>query len=285
MAETSETHWRSAGEVLRAVARPVAQITRMVPTRMALMAQRGQGPRAVFLPSAGRDGAALLRIYNMADRLCDHGWRTLVLPRALTLAQRHRLLAAAAPDIVVMQGVRHALNRPALYPGQQIVLDMDDADFHLPHLAAPLQRAMGGVQAVVAGSDYVAAWCRGAGAPTVYTVLTGMPVSPGSRPSQQMRPPVVAWAQTRPMTYTHEADLVRAVMTGLVARIPGVRLRLYDRRPDDDPGFLASFEAAGIPTEWRAGAGAVMRRRAVFAWEIGGQGAGVSRPPRSGHRQ
>ena len=174
----------------------------------------------------------------------------MVLPRGLTLAQRHRLLAAAAPDVVVMQGVRHDLNRPELYPGQRIVLDMDDADFHLPHLTAPLQRAMGHVQAVIAGSDYVADWCRAAGAPAAHTVLTGMPISSAPRPPQAVRPPIVAWAQTRPMTYTHEAALVRAVMARLSARIPDVRLRLYDRRPEDDPAFLSAFEAAGIRTEW-----------------------------------
>lgn len=41
-----------------------------------------------------------------------------------------------------MQGVRYALNRPALYPGQPIAVDVDDADFHLRHLVGPLRAAV-----------------------------------------------------------------------------------------------------------------------------------------------
>lgn len=36
----------------------------------------------------------------------------------------------------------------------------------------------------------------------------------------------------------------------LIRRCPDVRLRLYDRLPDDDPAFLVRFQAAGIPTDW-----------------------------------
>jgi len=117
---------------------------------------------AVFLPAYGPEGAALLRIYKVAQNLRDLGWRTLVLPWKLTLAQRHRFLARAAADIVVMQGARHALNRPELYPGQTILFDMDDADFHLPHLAEPIRASMPHVSAVIAGSAYIADWCRAA---------------------------------------------------------------------------------------------------------------------------
>ncbi len=236
----------------RRLARPFVQTSRALPVRLAILGQNGTGPRAVFLPSAGREGAARLRIHAVAERFCDHGWQALVLPSSLGLAQRHRLLAAARPDVLVMQGVRHSLNRPGFYPGLPIVMDMDDADFHLPHLAAPLAAAMPQVSAVVAGSDYVRDWCLGQGVPLAGTVWTGMPVSPGPRVPQHARPFVVAWAQTRPASYVREAGMVLELMSRLAAVHPGVRLRLYDRRPDDDPGFLSRFEAAGISTEWRA---------------------------------
>ncbi len=53
------------------------------------------------------------------------------------------------------------------------------------------------------------------------------------------------------MTYVREAEWVLDVMARLVRRCPDVRLRLYDRKPGDDPDFQARFEAAGIRTEWR----------------------------------
>lgn len=90
--------------------------------------------------------------YGIAQALRELGWRTLVLPWKLTLAQRRRFLAWSRPDVVVMQGVRHGLNRPALYPDWPILLDMDDADFHLPHLAEPVRDAMGHVVGVIARS-------------------------------------------------------------------------------------------------------------------------------------
>ncbi|CAN0601711.1 unnamed protein product, partial [Ectocarpus sp. 12 AP-2014] len=88
----------------------------------------GRGPLVAFFPCEGRKGAALLRCHILADALRARGWRTLVLPSALSLPQRQRFLRAAAPDLVVMQGARHALNRPELYPDFPIVYDMDDAD-------------------------------------------------------------------------------------------------------------------------------------------------------------
>lgn len=245
------THSSGVAGFLKALARPALGLLREAPVHSGRMLHWGRGPRAVFLPAYGPEGAALLRIYNMATALRPLGWRTLVLPPKLTLAQRHRLLAQLSPDVVVMQGARHALNRPRLYPGQTIVFDMDDADFHLPHLSTPVRRAMADVRAVTAGSSYVADWCARAGARETHVVWTGSPVSLEFRRAQGVRPPVIAWAQSRPMTYTREADLVREVTARIAARRPGVTLRLFDRRPDDDPGFAASFHAPGLGVEWR----------------------------------
>lgn len=214
------------------------------------LAVRGRGARVVFLPSAGREGAALLRIYAMSAALRRLGWRTLVLPATLTLAQRRRILGAVSPHLVVMQGARHVLNRPALYPEWPVLYDMDDADFHLAHLAAPVTEAMGQVAAVVAGSRYVADWAQRAGAARAEVIWTGSPVSRGRRLPQAGRPPVVAWAQTRPMTYRREAALVARVTARLAAASPGLTLRLFDRRAGDDMAFAASFAAPGLTVEW-----------------------------------
>lgn len=205
---------------------------------------------AVFLPSKGLEGSSLLRIHNMARALRTLGWRTLVVPWRLSLAARYRLIAAAAPDVLVMQGVRHELNSPCLYPGQPIVLDMDDADFHLPHLQDRVRQAVADVDLVLAGSRYVADWSRAAGAGEADVVWTGTPVSGYASPPQSGRPPVLAWAQTRPMTYLREADFLREVLARIAAARPGVRFRLYDRQPGDDPAFATGFIAPGLSVEW-----------------------------------
>lgn len=238
-------------EPIKGIARPALRGVRALSVHSARLLQRGRGPLAVFLPAYGPEGAALLRIYRVAEALRGRGWRTLVLPWRLTLAQRQRFLRRLSPDVVVMQGARHALNRPALYPDQRIVFDMDDADFHLPHLAGPVQDAMAHVTGVMAGSRYIADWCLAAGAPRADVVWTGAPVTRQPAPPQPSRPPVIAWAQTRPMTYLGEAAWVRDVITKLGAARPGITLRLFDRQPGDDPGFAAGFAMPGVTVEWR----------------------------------
>ncbi len=240
-----------AVQTLKNWGRPGAHALRAMPVRFNCMSEWGRGPMAVLLPCEGRRGASLLRMYRVAQGLRPLGWRTVVLPASLTLSQRHRFISELSPDVLVMQGSRHALNRPALYPGQRIVYDMDDADFHLPHLADPVRRAMPEVGAVIAGSRYIADWCLAAGAARADVIWTGSPVSGGPRVSQSRRSPVIAWAQSRPATYVREADWVLEVMRRLSQRIGKITLRLYDRQPGDDLGFAARFEEAGVSVEWR----------------------------------
>ena len=111
-----------------------------------------------------------------------------------------------------MQGTRHDLNRPPLYPGYPIIYDMDDADFLLPHLAGPGERAVREVTVVIAGLRYIEDWCLNAGAGQARLVWTGESISVRPRMPQADRSPVVAWAQTRPIAYTREASLVRGAM-------------------------------------------------------------------------
>jgi hypothetical protein len=211
--------------------------------------RRHDGPAVAFLPSRGRELSSLLRIYAIADSLRDHGWCILVIPATLGLDARRRLLARFRPDVLVMQGARHALNRPALYPGQRIVYDMDDADFHLPRLAEAVSAAMEDVHLVLAGSRYVASWCKARGA-RAEVVWTGTPISARPRRQHATRAPVVAWAQTTPASYDKERAFVLEVMARVAKRRPGVRLRLFGRRPGDDQNLLDPFRAAGIAAEW-----------------------------------
>ena len=82
----------SAIAPVRALLRPAVRLIRELPVQSDRLLQRGRGPLVAFLPAYGPQGAALLRIYNMARGLRARGWATLVLPATLTLAQRHRVL-------------------------------------------------------------------------------------------------------------------------------------------------------------------------------------------------
>jgi hypothetical protein len=108
---------------------------------------------------------------------------------------------------------------------------------------------MPAVTAVIAGSRYVADWCRGQGA-EAHVVWTGTPVSALPRPAQEARPPVVAWAQGDPVSYVRERAFVEDVMGRVAARRPGTRLRLYGRQPGQGDDILAPFQAMGLSVEW-----------------------------------
>jgi hypothetical protein len=236
-------------EMPKDLLRTVRGFLRVLPSAAAVLCQRGGSPRVAFLPSKGREMASLLRIYRLAEEMQRIGWIVLVLPPTLTLAQRHRLLRQFGADVLVMQGARHPLNRPGLYPGDRIVYDMDDADFHLPHLAEPVRQAMDEVALVLAGSRYVADWCRSRGA-RARVVWTGTPPSVPAPPPQSGRPPIVAWAQSAPVDYGAERAFVLDVMRRVAARREGVRLRLFGRRSEDTAAILEPFEDAGVHVEW-----------------------------------
>ena len=69
MAVSFLTHPASAAGVVRAVARPAVRLLREGPVYADLLRQQGRGPLAIFLPAYGPEGAALLRVYNMATAM------------------------------------------------------------------------------------------------------------------------------------------------------------------------------------------------------------------------
>ena len=237
--------WRQLRSCLRTVLHTLIEVS-----CLAKAGPRGAAPVAVFLPSRGREMSSLLRIYLVAAELRRHGWQTVVVPWRLGLRSRHRILSALKPDVVVLQGARHALNRPDLYPGFRIVYDMDDADFHLEHLADAARDAMARVDLVLAGSRYVADWCRAQGA-QAEVIWTGTPISRTPYRDHAARGPIVAWAQTAPASYLGERAFVLDVMRRVRARHPDVRLRLHDRRPSEPATILEPFLAEGIAVEWQ----------------------------------
>lgn len=220
---------------------------------LALPRRRAGTPSVLFFPSQGTDdGAARLRAYAMARELTALGWRTAVCPKHLGLAARRRLVRRFAPDLAVMQTARHPLNRPHLFPGLRVVIDLDDADYIDPVSAEPLVRALQDSVGAIAGSRSVARFCRRYTAP-VTVVWTGTPPSADAPPAQHGRPPVVTWAASSPVGSPHEVALLAQVLDRLAQRGVDLRFRVYS--DDGSEGYramMARLVPAGMPCETRA---------------------------------
>lgn len=189
--------------------------------------QQSSGPLALFLPSQGRDdGAANLRAYMLAEHLRHHGWRTVVCPKHLGLAARLRLIRWLRPDIGIMQTARHPLNRPHLFSGLAVVIDLDDADYVDPDTAQPLVQALQGSIGAIAGSRAVAAFCRQHAAP-VEVIWTGTPPSVDDAPTQASRNRIVTWAASSPLGSPQEASFLRQVLAILKQRQIDFQFRMY----------------------------------------------------------
>ncbi|MBC7141175.1 MAG: hypothetical protein H5U18_03300 [Rhodobacteraceae bacterium] len=189
-------------------------------------------PKVLFCPSSGREGASLLRAYNMADSLAARGWHADCVSPLARPAGRKRIIRSFAPDLLVFQQCRHALNAPEHAGGVAYVLDTDDADFYLeiPGLAARLDRTSRNAAAVIAGSRFLRDW-HSQRCPNVSVIWTGTPISPGERPGHKDRTnkgrPILAWAQAKPLAYRQELDHVATLAAGLLAREVPFALRFY----------------------------------------------------------
>lgn len=203
-----------------------------------------RGPSVLFFPSQGlEDGASRLRAYAMADELRGLGWRTAVCPKHLGLAARRRAIALLRPDIVVMQTARHHLNRPHLFPGVRVVIDLDDADYIDPESAKPLIAALERSVGAIAGSRAVAGFCRSHVEP-VKVIWTGTPPSDGPMISQIERKPVVTWAASSPLGSTGEAAFLRKVLAELAAMGVDFSFRCYS---DDGSEAYRTMVASIVP--------------------------------------
>lgn len=191
-------------------------------------------PRVAFLPFDNRRGSSLLRMYNIAEACSRAGWQCLVVAPDLSRVQRDRVLRLMRPDLLIVQGTRHPLNRRAMLQSQPYVLDLDDADFHNPRYAAALPELAAGAAGVIAGSRYIAAWAKDHN-PNVEIVWTGAPRRDSDIvPMAQIdRPRILCWAQTAPLSYPHELAFVASVVEAILARGSGpLTFRFYDLHPE-----------------------------------------------------
>lgn len=252
MVEHADVPSFEIADILRGVRRRLQKDVLVWSGRLRADARRG-APSIALMPTAVREGSSLLRMYHVGVELKRLGWQVMLVPPRLTLAERRGVLDAFRPDIALMQTARHPLNRPGLYPGHRVVIDMDDADFHMSWLTAAVTEDVRDAAGIVAGSEYIADWCRAAGAARADVVWTGTPRTRRRRTDPAKRPPVVAWPQGYPASYAHEADLVTDAMARVLKSRPDARLRLYDRGREAgmaEERLRAKIEARGIAMDW-----------------------------------
>jgi hypothetical protein len=221
-----ETTSPSNGSTMKQrVKQQVKQRVKRVLHGAAVEAQRLRGPfgrpRVVIFPSNQPwDPASHLRAWTVAPALRELGWRTIVVPEPLSLAQRRRLLEMERPDVVLLQQTRHPLNDPHLYAPYPCVLDADDADCLDPAHRERIGRWAAGAAAVVGGNRLVAEEL-GRHNRDATVIWTGTPLAhgPPTTPPKD-RAPIVAWGHSSPFLYPREAALVREVVTRLAERTP-----------------------------------------------------------------
>lgn len=174
--------------------------------------------------------SSLLRGYNIAAALRERGWNAAVLPKQLDLSQRKRVLRLFNPDVAVLMGSRLSDNNCALLQGVPYVYDIDDADFHDPAMTDRMVQDVSAARSVVAGSRYVADWCKQYNSDT-QVVWTGSPRVEREFLSQMRRPKLVTWAQSAPFGYLDELNFVIEMLAGLDRK--DYVLRLYGTSPED----------------------------------------------------
>jgi len=187
-----------------------------------------------------------LRAYKVGEDLKGLGWRVTVVAPQCELVQRRRILRWERPDLVMIQKGRHPLNWPAYYPGQRIVFDIDDADFLDAGQREQVEACCRGSLGVIAGSHYVADWCRQF-QPRTEVIWTGSPIpAQRAQPRPESRKPILTWANSDPVRYPREAALVRAVL-GRLAEKEQFEFWLFGHRSDADPAFTAGFTSLPVP--------------------------------------
>lgn len=192
-------------------------------------------PRLVMLLDAMHSGSGGdLRGRALAPELRRLGWRVIVVPPSMDLAQRKRTIALERPDVILLRQSRHPLNRPALYSPIPCVFDADDADIDT-HPDEVVDCLKGSV-AVIAGSRYIAEMFQRHN-PNVSVIWTGSyATEPPEAISNEERAPVIAWANSVPELHPGERAFLREVLLRL-AQQHKFQLHLYGYK-GSEPGAL-----------------------------------------------
>jgi len=203
-------------------------------------------PGVVIFPSGQPpDPASNLRAWLLAPELRKLGWRAVVVPAHLDLPARRRILKAEEPDVILMQQTRHPLNDPHLYAPIPCVLDADDADYLDPRHQKRIISIATGAAAVTAGSRFISE-CFSRHNPKTEILWTCTPnASRASSLPPEKRPPILAWAHSAPLMYTHEMALVKEVALGVAERMK-FSFWLFGTKPGEADDYFAPMVAKGI---------------------------------------
>ena len=207
-----------------------------------------KSPRVAFFPCSGRSQSDLLRGYNISDCLRQMGWGSIVVPMHLTQSQRSRVLKVFRPDVVILRTSRHELNRVKYFKGYKVILDLDDADFFHPPMRDAITETAQQADGVICGSRFVQDWAREHNSNTT-VIWTGTPVSKGPWPPQKERSRIVTWAQSDPLIYNHEFDLVEMIVINAAQAGLDFRFRFYGWEFPHDHPKLARMRSAGVEPE------------------------------------
>jgi len=192
-----------------------------------LMGKWRKMPRVMILPSANHIvGSSLLRAYKIGEYLEANGWSVILCHANLRLQQRKRILRLFRPDVILIQKSRHPDNIPQHYLPVPCVFDLDDADFLDPKQHSYIMKCMEGCSHIIAGSRYIADWCRPHN-PSVSVIWTGTDIQYGESKPQSARGDVIAWAASSPLDYTNEANFVEDVMRRVAKKRPQTTLYIY----------------------------------------------------------
>jgi len=203
-------------------------------------------PAVVIFPGGPRrSSSSYLRAWILGDELERQGWRALVVPEVLSLAQRRRIVRLEQPDVILLQQTRHPLNQPSLYAPIPCVIDADDGDHMDPRHSERIARWVGEAAAVVGGSRFVANWmaqhCKGP-ARVIWTCTPRAATASKTPPAE--REPIVAWAHDTPLGYPHEAELMQKVFIGVAQRTRAI-FWLFGTQEEEASGWFAPIRAAG----------------------------------------
>jgi hypothetical protein len=187
-----------------------------------------------------------LRGRALAPELRRLGWRVVVVPPSMNLAQRRRTIAMEHPDVILLRQSRHPLNRPALYSPIPCVFDADDADIDT-HPDEVVDCLTGSV-AVVAGSRYIAEMfqCHNSNVSVIWTGTYAAESPEAAR--NERREPVIAWANSVPELHPGERALLRDVLLRL-GRQHQFHFHLYGYKESESGALLDLIEplrSAGI---------------------------------------
>jgi hypothetical protein len=222
------------------------QVLSELQTHGARLKRPKRRPCVVIFPGGPRrSSSSYLRAWILGDELERQGWRAIVVPEVLTLAQRRRILWLEKPNVIYLQQTRHPLNRPSLYAPIPCVIDADDGDHMDPRHSDRIAQWIGEAAAVVGGSRFVTNWmaqhCKGP-ARVIWTCTPHSGSQLKTRPAD--REPIVAWAHDTPLGYPHEADLMQKVFIGIAQRTRAI-LWLFGTTEDEAREWFAPVRAAG----------------------------------------